>query len=155
MNTLITKTRKKNNIFLGLLAATAFCASSVVQADIGATHTGLVSEFASFNTPGVVDGRVHAIAVDGDTVFVGGTFTQIHDPLSDEILNQPYLFAYSKSTGDILRDFDPVLNNVVNALETTGDGTGIFVGGSFTLLNGESHRRALLKIDNNLSLIHI
>ena len=99
---------------------------------IGATHTALVSEFASFNTPGVVDGRVEAIAIDGDTVFVGGTFTQIHDPLSDEIIDQPHLFAYSKSSGDILRDFDPQLNNPVLALERTGDGTGVFAGGVFT-----------------------
>jgi len=106
----------------------------VTQADIGATHTTLVSEFASFNTPGVVDGRVEAIAIDGDKVFVGGTFTQIQDPLSNEIIDQAYLFAYSKSTGNIIRDFDPKLNNDVFALETTGDGVGVFAGGSLTLL---------------------
>lgn len=43
------------------------------HADIGATHSLLVSDFASFNTLGVVDGRVEAIAVDGDKVFVGET----------------------------------------------------------------------------------
>ena len=58
-----------------LLAAALLSISPVTHADIGATHTSLVSEFASFNTPGVVDGRVEAIAIDGDKVFVGGTFT--------------------------------------------------------------------------------
>jgi len=132
-----------------LLAASTFTLSTPAHADIGATHTSLVSEFASFNTPGVVDGRVEAIAVDGDTVFVGGTFTQIHDPLSNEIINQAYLFAYSKSTGNIIRDFDPVLNNTVFALETTGEGTGVFAGGKFNELNGELNNRGLLKIDDN------
>ena len=131
-----------------LLAASALMMSQIAQADIGATHTALVSEFASFNTPGVVDGRVEAIAIDGDTVFVGGSFTQIQNPLSDVIINQPYLFAYSKTTGNILPDFDPVLNNDVFALETTGDGTGIFAGGVFTNLNGEVSRRGLVKIDD-------
>ena len=65
--------------------------SSQVYADIGATHTSLISEFASFNTPGVIDGRVEAIAIDGDTVFVGGTFTQIQDPFDGDIINQSYL----------------------------------------------------------------
>ncbi len=114
----------------------------------GATHTTLVSEFASFNTPGVLDGRVEAIAVDGDMVFVGGTFTQIQDPFSDEIIDQPYLFAYSKSSGNIIRDFDPSLNNAVRALETTGDGSGVFAGGIFGNLNGIFSRGRLAKIDN-------
>lgn len=132
-----------------MLAVTMITLSDRSFADIGATHTSLVSEFASFNTPGVVDGRVEAIAVDGDRVYVGGTFTQIQNPLSDEIINQPYLFAYSKSSGDIIRSFDPVLNNRVLALETTGDGSGIFAGGAFSSINGEFGRRGLVKIDNN------
>jgi len=134
---------------VNLLVACFFTFTSSAQADIGASHTSLVSEFASFNTPGIVDGRVDAIAIDGDTVFVGGTFTQIQEPLDGEIVNQPYLFAYSKSSGNIIRDFDPILNNEVRALETTGEGTGIFVGGSFNALNGEGNNRGLLKIDND------
>lgn len=133
----------------GLLAVCLLPISDNASADIGASHEALVSEFASFNTPGVVDGRVEDIAIDGDTVFVGGTFTQIQEPLSNEIIDQPYLFAYSKSTGNIIRDFDPQLNNVVNALETTGEGTGVFVGGVFNVLNGEGNNRGLVKLNNN------
>ena len=150
---------RKRLFFGGITRAFACCAGSIVvgtlipghnaQADIGATHTTLVSEFASFNTPGVLDGRVEAIAIDGDTVFVGGTFTQIQEPLQGEIINQPYLFAYSKSTGDILRTFDPVLDNSVFALETTGEGTGVFVGGIFGMLNGQGNNRGLVKLDDN------
>ena len=147
-------TRRPKSILLaaiwsGLLATALLPMGNSAQADIGATHTTIVSEFASFNTPGVVDGRVEAIAVDGDTVFVGGTFTQIQEPLSNEIIDQPYLFAYSKSTGNIIREFDPVLNNVVLALETTGEGTGVFAGGVFNIINGESNRRGIVKIDDN------
>lgn len=118
-------------------------------ADIGATHTGLVSEFASFNAPGTVDGRVEAIAVDGDTVYVGGTFTQVQEALGGDIIDQAYLFAYSKSSGDIIRSFDPVLDNRVLALETIGDGNGVFAAGTFGRINGEGGRRGLVKIDSN------
>jgi len=121
----------------------------VAMADIGATHTTLISEFPSFNTPSALDGRVEAIAVEGDTVFVGGTFTQIQEPLGGEILDQPYLFAYSKSTGNIIRSFLPELDNVVQALETTGEGAGIFVGGVFGIVNGEPNNRGLVKLDDN------
>ena len=123
--------------------------SKLAQADINATHTSLVSEFASFNTPGVLDGRVEAIAIDGDTVFDGGSFTQIQEPLDGQIINQPYLFAYSKSSGNIIRSFDPVLNNTVLALESTGEGRGVFVGGVFNILNGQTNNRGLVKLDDN------
>jgi len=143
------KTALRSVLWTGLFMASAFTMGTPAHADIGATHTSLISEFASFNTPGVVDGRVQTIAIDGDTVFVGGTFTQIQEPLDGEIINQPYLFAYSKSTGNIIRDFDPVLNSTVFALETTGDGTGIFVGGQFNIVNGQSNLRGLVKLDDN------
>ena len=131
------------------LATAVSLLPNAALANVGATHTTLVSEFASFNTPGVVDGRVEAIAVDGDTVYVGGTFTQIHNPLNENsIIDQPYLFAYSKSTGNIIETFDPQINNSVLALETTGDPEGgVFVGGTFGNLNGEFSRGRFAKID--------
>ena len=113
-----------------------------------AAHPSLVSENASFFTPGAIDGRVEAIAIDGDTVFVGGTFTQIQMALDGEVFQQPYLFAYSKSTGTILQDFDPILNKPVRALQTTQDGAGIFAGGDFTILNGETNVKGLVKLDD-------
>ena len=136
--------------FCGIfLAIFAFHLSPKAYADIGASHTSLVSEFASFNTPGAIDGRVEAIAVDGDTVFVGGSFTQIQDPLSNEIIDQPYLFAYSKSSGRVIREFDPLLNNEVLALETTGESTGVFAAGLFNSINGELNRRGIVKISDS------
>lgn len=131
-----------------VLGMVAISAGRLALADVRTAHQNLVSEFASFITPGATDGRVEAIAIEGDRVYVGGTFTQIQDPLDGEILNQPYLFAYSKATGNIIRDFDPVLNKAVRALQTTGEGTGIFVGGNFTTVNGETNRRGLVKLDD-------
>jgi len=136
-------------LWSGALATIVPALSQEAHADIGATHTSLVSEFASFDTPGVVDGRVEAIAIDGDTVFVGGTFTQVREPRNGEIVDQAYLFAYSKSTGNLIREFDPVLNRQVLALETTGEGRGIFAGGAFSMLNGRGSNRGLVKLDND------
>ena len=138
-------------LFSSLLAAATFSHHENAYADIGATHDALISEFASFNTPGIVDGRVEAITIDGDTVYVGGTFTQIHNPLDeDNIIDQPYLFAYSKSSGDIIESFDPQLNNSVLALENTGDAAGgVFAGGIFGNLNGQTSRGRFAKIDIN------
>ena len=137
-------------IMFAVLAVFLFISITLntARADIRAAHATLVSENASFFTPGVLDGRVEAIAVDGDTVFVGGTFTQVQMALDGQIVDQPYLFAYSKSTGAIITDFDPVLNKPVLALQTTGEGTGIFAGGEFTIVNGETNRKGLVKLDD-------
>lgn len=113
-----------------------------------AAQPSLVSENASFFTPGAIDGRVEAIAIDGDTVFVGGTFTKIQMAFDGEVFHQPYLFAYSKSTGAVLENFDPILNKPVRALQTTEDGVGIFAGGEFTTLNGETNVKGLVKLDD-------
>ena len=131
-----------------LLAATVISAGNLAHADVRTAHPSLVSETASFLTPGAIDGRVEAIAIEGDTVFVGGTFTQIQMALDGDIIDQAYLFAYSKSTGDIITDFDPILNAPVRALQTTGEGTGIFAGGDFTIVNGETNRKGLIKLDD-------
>lgn len=148
-STYSTRLRPYLALFATVLSAAILSINMSARADIGATHTTLVSEFASFNTPSVLDGRVETIAIDGDKVFVGGTFTRIQEQLDGQIIDQPYLFAYSKSSGNIIRSFDPALNNRVYALETTGEGTGVFVAGVFTALNGETNRRGLVKIDDN------
>lgn len=131
-----------------LLTATVFSEDNIANADVRTAHPSLVSETASFFTPGALDGRVDAVAIEGDTVYVGGTFTQIQMALDGEIFDQAYLFAYSKSTGAVITDFDPVLNAPVRALQTTGEGTGIFVGGEFTVVNGETNRKGLVKLDD-------
>jgi len=147
---LISKVVKRASILgITLSLAGVLAPANSAFADVGATHGGLISEFASFNSPGVIDGRVEAIAIDGDTVYVGGTFTQIREPLDGEIIDQPYLFAYSKSTGDIIRSFDPLLDNKVHALEVAGDGNSVFAGGVFGRLNDEGNLRGLVKVDLN------
>ena len=131
-----------------LLTSALVFFGNVAHAEVRTAHSSLVSENASFFTPGALDGRVEAIAIDGDTVFVGGTFTQIQEALDGDIIDQAYLYAYSKSTGAVIRDFDPVLDGAVRALQTTGEGRGVFAGGVFTTVNGETNRRGLVKLDD-------
>lgn len=144
---------KRSDVLLFVVSIVLFlcvlCTASSAYADVRVAHTTLVSEDPSALTPRVVDGRVEAIAIDGDTVFVGGTFTQIQEVQSDEIIDQAYLFAYNKVTGAIIREFDPLLNNIVRALQNTGEGAGIFVGGNFTAVNDENNIRGLVKLNDS------
>ena len=134
----------KSTLFVFALGLVSIGASN---ADVRPTHDSLVSETATPFAPTAIDGRVYATEVDGDIVYVGGSFTQIQQQLNGAVINQPYLFAYRKSTGDIITSFRPTLDNEVRALQTSG-GTGIFVGGAFRFVNGD-RKLGLVKLDLN------
>ncbi len=80
-----------------------------------------------------VHGTVFAIAVSGSTVYLGGKF--------DSVRNQAVsnLAAVNTVTGRLVA-WDASANGVVRALEIGPNGD-IFVGGSFTRLNGASRQR--------------
>ncbi len=81
---------------------------------------------------------VWAIEQIGDTVYVGGKFTQVTNGAGTE--NQPFLAAFSASTGRWIPGFRPSVNNSVNALDVSPDGSTLFVGGDFTTVNGQNQR---------------
>ncbi len=82
----------------------------------------------------------------GDVVYVGGQFTEVRRWAGDDWVNQPYLAAFDAETGRPIADFSPQLNGTVFALETSSDGSQLFVGGEFTEVNGQS-RVGLVALD--------
>ena len=99
-------------------------------------HHVVVSDDPVNFTPHVLDGEVYAIAEVGDVVVVGGVFTQAQNDAGGPILARTNILAYDKNTGEILTDFNPVLNNEVRALVPAPDGTSVYVGGKFNQVNG-------------------
>ncbi|MEU4828630.1 delta-60 repeat domain-containing protein [Actinomadura sp. NPDC023710] len=98
-------------------------------------------------TPHVLDGAVTAIAVAGNTVIVGGEFTQVRNAATGSpTLARSNLFSYDKATGLIDEHFAPQLDGVVSALEAGPDNT-VYVGGLFGTVNGQTAKRlARLKV---------
>jgi hypothetical protein len=96
-------------------------------------------------TPHVLDGIVNTIVPVGNQIVAGGTFTQVKDP-GGPILARTNIFAFDAATGDINMNFAPVLDGEVLSLATDGSGTSVFVGGSFSTVNGVVSRR-LVKLD--------
>jgi hypothetical protein len=80
-----------------------------------------------------VHGTVFAVAVSGSTVYLGGNF--------DSVRAQPAanLAAVDATTGRLL-SWGASANGVVRAIEIAPNGN-IFVGGSFTRVNGASRQR--------------
>jgi hypothetical protein len=88
-------------------------------------------------TPHVLDGTVHAIAVVGEAVVVGGTFSAVAGENGFQY-QRDYLFAFRAADGTMLR-FAPRLDGPVYALAAGPDGT-VYAGGAFRTVNGAVQR---------------
>lgn len=87
---------------------------------------------------GGVNGTVRATTIVGDTVVVGGTFTQAFSS-AGVAYDRVNLAAFSLSTGELLTGWRADVNRAVSALGT--DGVSVFVGGQFTTVNGLTRPR--------------
>ncbi|ADB31812.1 hypothetical protein Kfla_2747 [Kribbella flavida DSM 17836] len=86
---------------------------------------------------------VNAIAIAGNTVFVGGRFTRVRPPgkpAGQGEAVRTYLAAFSRSTG-AASSFAPKLNGTVWSIATSLDQKWIVVGGDFTTVNGQPRNR--------------
>jgi len=102
--------------------------------------TGVPTEVPAAFSPDVENGQVNAIAQVGNQIVLGGTFTSV-TPKPGATVTRSYLVAFNKDTGVINAAFNPTLNNTVEALEPAADGTSVYVGGTFTTVNGQTQRR--------------
>jgi hypothetical protein len=89
-------------------------------------------------TPNVLDGAVQAFAQVGTRVIAGGTFSQVQNASGGSVLNRHFVFAFDAATGAVDTGFAPSLDGQVTSLAAAPDGTSVFVGGSFSTVNGVS-----------------
>ncbi len=118
-----------------ILAAIVLLAPAGIAVAGTVTHSRIVSADPVNTTPHVLDGIVNAIALVGGTVVVGGSFSEVRDAGSTQVLERDNIFAYDLATGRILPDFAPYLDGPVNAL-ASGTGGTVYAGGAFTEVGG-------------------
>jgi hypothetical protein len=94
---------------------------------------------ATWGTGGL-DGKVDAVLRIGNTIYLGGAFTTLEDPISGQIQPVTYLAGIDATTGQPTT-FAPVLNGEVFALAQSPDGSRLYVGGNFTTVGGKTQRR--------------
>jgi hypothetical protein len=121
---------------LAVLTLTTAASAAVVPVPEPAT---LVSANPADHTPHARNGEARAFAEIGDTIFVGGTFTQVKAAGDTAWTDRPYLFAYHRTTGALVNTFTPVLDGAVNSLAVTPTGL-LVVGGVFKNVNGVARR---------------
>ncbi len=87
------------------------------------------------------NGRVNAIAVSGNVVYLGGQFTSMRPAgaaAGTGEVTRNHAAAVSLSTGALL-PWNPNVNNTVRAIRVVG--TTVYLGGAFTQVGGASHSR--------------
>jgi hypothetical protein len=89
-----------------------------------------------------LNGDVTALALAGDTLYLGGLFDRINTTGVGAVRNR--LGAVDSTSGDVL-PFDPNVDGRVRALQV--DGGTLFAGGDFTTVNGSEARQRLAALD--------
>jgi hypothetical protein len=115
---------------LPVLATTAAFAGQPVPG-----HTHLVPQVPRTDQPKISNGEIWDIAAIGNVVYVAGSFTSYTKGTTTIQANG--LAAWNSDTGALLPNFKPVIaGGIVNAVETSPDGTKLFIGGTFKTVNG-------------------
>ncbi|MGE0141409.1 MAG: PKD domain-containing protein, partial [Ilumatobacteraceae bacterium] len=106
-------------------------------------------------TPNVLNGEVDSIWQVGNTVIIGGTFTQVANATQNggQVYNRTYLAAFNATTGVVDPNFAPVLSAAVTTVIPAGDGTSIYVAGNFNTVNGVNRRKVARINLSNGSLV--
>ena len=147
--------RDPNGVVGGISALVA--SGSTVYAGGGFTQVGGMPRrnVAAFrNVPGEqgtvlpfdgdVDGPVQSLALAGDTLYLGGTFTSVNGSIASLKRDRRNLAAVDSTTG-IARDWDPDADSAVTALTVAGN--TVFAGGAFGMVNRTTPRLRLAAFD--------
>ncbi|MDQ3465836.1 MAG: hypothetical protein M3500_14350, partial [Actinomycetota bacterium] len=105
----------------------------------------------SVQTPEIRNGRVLTMVKIGTKVIVGGSFSQVANRNGGTAYARNNIFAFDATTGFVDTTFAPTVNGVVNAL-LPGTGSTVYAGGTFTTVNGATHRNLTLLNSGNGSL---
>jgi len=104
------------------------------------SHPSVAVEIPRTDTPVVLDGVVESSIQLHDRIIVGGDFTRVQ-LRTGEILDRVNIFAFDINTGELIEDFDPVLNGEVRTMIANPEDDSFYLGGRFTQIDGQFRQR--------------
>jgi PKD repeat protein len=130
-----------------VVGANAALAPPVLGVQIA--HDRVVSAAPAPFTPNVLDGQVNAIVQVGNTMIIGGAFSQVQAAGSTTTLTRNNILAFSATTGALSTTFVPSFDGEVTSLLVAPDGLSVYAGGFFNNVNGQaSQSLARLNVSN-------
>lgn len=90
-----------------------------------------------------INGIVWDQAVVGNIVYAGGEFSKARPAgaaLGTSEVVRTNLMSYNITTG-VMTSFAPIVNGAINAVEASPDGSRLYIGGTFTTVNGKARSR--------------
>ncbi len=128
------------------LPAAPIAASPLVSHRTEVLQAGVVGSNEQNDTFSRTDISVTAFAEIGDTMYVGGKFTQVEIAATGQRHDQRFLAAFDRTTGAWIDTFRPTINGNVWDLKATDDGR-LIVGGQFTEVNGAAQTAGVAMLD--------
>ena len=128
------------------LPAAPIAASPLVSRRTEILQAGVVGINKANDSFAVTDINVAAIAEIGDTMYIGGKFTQVETAADLQRHDQRFLAAFDRTTGAWIDTFRPTIDGNVWDLKATDDGR-LIVAGQFTNVNGEANTTAVAMLD--------
>jgi chitodextrinase len=89
----------------------------------------------------VPDGGVHAVAVAGPYLYLGGLFTSLKNASTGQVVTRTRLARITVSTGELDMTWAPTASDDIRALAVSEDGTRLFLGGYFGSVSGVTRTR--------------
>ena len=119
----------------------------------------IVTDQVRRDIPIALDGEVWAVEQVGNSVVVGGNFTQVQTERNGPIVTQAGLFAYDLDSGRFIESFRPILtaangNTVeIRDIEPAADGRSFYIGGRFASIDDRSD--GVVRTRNRLALLDV
>ncbi len=113
------------------------------QAPASAVQPGQQSVVVSDNpvrwTPHVLDGYVSGFAQVGNLMVSVGNFSSVRTQADTTTIARQNIFAFTNPAGDITA-LNPAVNGEIMGVQATGDGSTVWIVGSFSSVNGVTAR---------------
>jgi PKD repeat protein len=134
---LVARSRRAGAVAAVLAAATAASFISATTAGAVGQHSStVVSSTPMVGTPDITNGQVNAITGVGTRIISGGTFTSAANHGSTATVARSSVLAFDAATGALSTTFAPTLDGVVQAVEPGPIADTVYVGGTFSTVNG-------------------
>ena len=107
----------------------------------------IVSDEPGKNTPNILDGSVFSIAKVGNTIVVGGQFTQANNGSGPHDVDPQQPARVRRHDGQVLPNFAPDPAGKVWKVLPAADGKSVYVAGEFRSAAGKSVPGHVFKVD--------